>query len=768
MKFNPGNLPFVVALSFSTFMFSAAQAADVGTGDYFKGPIGLQLYSLRAQLATNVSGTLDEVKRWGVVNVELAGTYNLTPEQFKEQLDARGLNAVSGHFPYERLRDDAEGVAHDAEILGLKYVGCAWIPHDDNKPFDEKTMREAIAVFNQAGKALAKHGLKFFYHVHGYEFQPYQDGTLLDLLMRETNPKYVNFQMDVFWIVHPGQNPVALLKKYPKRWQLMHLKGMRDSTPTGLLTGHTDVTNDVALGTGKIDYAPILREARKVGVKWYFIEDESPSSEQQIPKSLNYLENVKWGKLGIFARQSDVGDVAQEGSAEYNPETGEYIIAGGGANIWSTADAFHFVWEKMAGDFTLTADIKFLGLGGNPHRKACLMVRQSLEPDTIYGDVAFHGNGLTALQYRETSGDTTHEIQSNISAPARVRLEKRGDYLSMWIESAGENLKLNGGYQRVPIKGEFYIGLGVCAHDNNTIERAVFSNVQLTPVSTPAAAQPALESTLETIAIDSTDRSVVYHTSDHIEAPNWSRDGSYFLFNSGGRIYKLPVTNGAPEAIDTGKQIRCNNDHGISPDGSLLAISDQSEPDGKSHIYILPITGGAPRQVTLDGPSYWHGWSPDGRTLAYCAERNGQFDIYTIPVDNIHETRLTSAPGLNDGPDYSPDGQYIYFNSERDGSMQIWRMKPDGSEPEQITSDDYNNWFAHPSPDGKWIVFLTYGKSVVGHPANQDVMLRLMNLSDKKIRVLAKLFGGQGTINVPSWSPDSKNVAFVSYQLVYP
>ena len=256
--------------------------------------IGLQLYSLRDQMLANVSGTLDEVKGWGITNVELAGTYNLTPEQFKGQLDSHGLNAFSGHFPFDRLRDDVEGVAHDAQVLGLKYIGCAWIPHDDGKPFDEKTCREGIAVFNQAGEALAKHGLKFFYHVHGYEFQPYGDGTLLDLMMRETNPKYVNFQMDVFWIVHPGQDPVKLLAKYGHRWQLMHLKGMRDSTPTGILTGHSAVTNDVALGTGKIDYLPILREARRVGIKWYIIEDESPSSEQQVPQSYQYLETEKW------------------------------------------------------------------------------------------------------------------------------------------------------------------------------------------------------------------------------------------------------------------------------------------------------------------------------------------------------------------------------------------------------------------------------------------------------------------------------------------
>jgi sugar phosphate isomerase/epimerase len=289
MKSSLRLLPAIITSAFLVSMIATAPAARADADR-----VALQLYSLRYQLSTNVPGTLDEVKSWGITNVELAGTYSLTPEQFKAQLDARGLNAFSGHFAYDRLQNDIEGVAKDAQTLGLKYVGCAWIPHDDNRPFDEATMRQAIAVFNNAGEALANHGLKFFYHVHGYEFQPYENGTLFDLMMRETNPQFVNFQMDVFWIVHPGQNPVKLLEKYPTRWLLMHLKGMRDSTPTGLLTGHSAVTNDVAVGTGKIDYVPIVNAAKKIGVKWYIIEDESPLSEQQIPQSYNYLEALQW------------------------------------------------------------------------------------------------------------------------------------------------------------------------------------------------------------------------------------------------------------------------------------------------------------------------------------------------------------------------------------------------------------------------------------------------------------------------------------------
>jgi len=253
--------------------------------------VGLQLYSLRDQFKKDVGQTLDQVRTFGITNVELAGTYGVAPEKFKEQLDARHLKAISAHFPYEQCRDDIEGVAREAKLLGLEYAGCAWIPHKD--PFDEKTCREAAAVFNRAGEALAKHGIKFFYHTHGYEFLPYRDGTLFDLLMAETKPEYVRIEMDVYWIVHPGQDPVKLLEKYGQRFELMHVKDMKRGTPGGF-TGQSDVANNVALGAGIIDWPNVFRAARKAGVKWYFIEDESPTSVAQIPQSLRYLETLKF------------------------------------------------------------------------------------------------------------------------------------------------------------------------------------------------------------------------------------------------------------------------------------------------------------------------------------------------------------------------------------------------------------------------------------------------------------------------------------------
>lgn len=268
----------------------STKVETVATQD-LKGPIGLQLYSLRDQFKKDVAGTLDQVRAFGITHVELAGTYGIAPEKFKEQLDARRLKAVSAHFSYEQFRDRVEDVAREAKLLGLEYAGCAWIPHAE--PFDEKSCREAAAVFNRAGEALAKHGIKFFYHTHGYEFLPYRDGTLFDLLMAETRPEYVRIEMDVFWVVHPQQDPVKLLEKYGKRFDLMHVKDMKRGTPRGF-TGRSDVSNNVVIGQGIVDWPNVFRAARKAGVKWYFIEDESPASVEQIPQSLRYLEKLKF------------------------------------------------------------------------------------------------------------------------------------------------------------------------------------------------------------------------------------------------------------------------------------------------------------------------------------------------------------------------------------------------------------------------------------------------------------------------------------------
>jgi TolB protein len=487
------------------------------------------------------------------------------------------------------------------------------------------------------------------------------------------------------------------------------------------------------------------------------------------PGAMKSTATQEKAAVGAFEAHGDVGNVLHAGSVEYDGAKQSYTIAGSGENMWLGADAFQFAWKKMSGDVTLSADISFSGSGGNAHRKAVLVIRQNLDANSVYADVALHGNGLTALQFRDEKGGITQEVRSQISAPGRVRIEKHGAYFAMWLVGPNGKFEMAGGSPKIELKEPFYVGIGVCSHDKDVVERAVFSNVEVTTVPVSIAAKPAaatLYSVLETVPIDSGDRTAVYISAGRFEAPNWTRDGKAFLFNREGKILRLAVSGGTPEVIDTGFANKCNNDHGISPDSTLLAISDQSQEEHKSIVYVVPMSGGTPRRLTKNSPSYWHGWSPDGKTLAFVGQRNGDFDIYTIPVEGGEEKRLTTAPGLDDGPEYSPDGQYIYFNSERSGHMQIWRMKADGSEQTQVFSDDYNNWFPHISPDGKYMLFLSFDKSVVGHPENKDVMLRLMSFSDNKIRVLAKLFGGQGTNNVPSWSPDSQQIAFVSYSIV--
>lgn len=469
--------------------------------------------------------------------------------------------------------------------------------------------------------------------------------------------------------------------------------------------------------------------------------------------------------VGQFEAHGDVGSPPKAGAVQFDARRGRYTVTGGGANMWFTNDAFHFVWRRVSGDVRLTADIDWLGSGGNAHRKACLMLRQDLTPGSAYADAALHGDGLTSLQFRDEAGGLTHEIQSRTAKPHTLRLERYGDTVSISVSGPGDSLQPGGGSYQLQLHDPVYVGLGVCAHDDQATETAVFSKVQLHAEPHVPTTNLVVESTLETVAIASTDRRAIYCARDHFEAPNWTRDGAQLLFNQHGRIYRLPAGGGEPEVVDTGFATRCNNDHGLSPDGARLAISDQSR-GGASVIYTLPAAGGEPRQITPRGPSYWHGWSPDGATLAYCAERNGEFDVYTIPAAGGTETRLTTAAGLDDGPEYSPDGRYIYFNSERSGRMQIWRMRPDGGAQEQVTNDGRNNWFPHLSPDGRWLVFLSYEPEVKGHPANQPVTLRLMPTGGGVTRTLAKLFGGQGTINVPSWAPDSRQLAFVSYRLV--
>ncbi|MFT4854695.1 MAG: TolB protein [Algoriphagus sp.] len=251
----------------------------------------------------------------------------------------------------------------------------------------------------------------------------------------------------------------------------------------------------------------------------------------------------------------------------------------------------------------------------------------------------------------------------------------------------------------------------------------------------------------------------------HFEAPNWSRDGNFLLINSGGFLERVDLEGKKLGQLFPDQLSRANNDHGISFDGKTLIIS-KSEPGQSSQVYTMPMDGSSPpKLLTSNHPSYWHGISPDGKTLAYCAQRNDAWDIYAIPSSGGAEVRLTDTEGLDDGPEYSYDGTWIYFNSNRTGRMQAYRMKTDGSGAEQLTNDELDNWFPHPSPDNKSAVIISYLEDQKGsHPFGKDVKLRLLNVETKDVKDLTPVFyGGQGTINVHSWSPDGDWIAFVRY-----
>jgi Tol biopolymer transport system component len=303
------------------------------------------------------------------------------------------------------------------------------------------------------------------------------------------------------------------------------------------------------------------------------------------------------------------------------------------------------------------------------------------------------------------------------------------------------------------------------------VEKATFGNVKLeTPTDMASAGQLVLYSTLQTIGIeDNFRRAMVVATgAGRMEAPNWSRDGKMLIFNRDGHIWTIPAEGGAATILNTGAATNCTGSHGLSPDGKWLAISCSMPAKPETRVYIIPSAGGEPRLLTENQSSYFHSWSPDGKTIAFTRPNHiGGGNILSIPVEGGMETALTAGSGISDDPDYSADGKWIYFNSDRAGGlMQIWRMKPDGSGSEEVTSDGYNNWTPHPSPDGKSIVIVSYAKDVKGHPANKDIALRILNVNDGKIRVLVNLIGGAGSDNVPNWAPDGIHLAFVSFQML--
>lgn len=477
--------------------------------------------------------------------------------------------------------------------------------------------------------------------------------------------------------------------------------------------------------------------------------------------------------LGDFESHADVGAPALAGSAAYHPAAQTYTVTGAGYNMWHERDEFQFVWRRLSGDFILRTRLRFEGPGVDNHRKAGLIVRPSLDEDAPYVDAAEHGgDGLTSLQFRRTKGALTEQIVLPVVHADVLQLERRGNRYIVSAARYGEPF-VRAELPDLALGDEVRAGLFVCSHRDDVLETVTFRDVRL--VRPPQAGyQPYRDyigSHLEILDVQTGELQRIYSSEEPFEAPNWTPDGAGLIYNLSGQgpnrglLRYFPLATRQPAPIDTGFANRNNNDHVLSFDGRMLGISHHyAEHDGRSTIFTLPAAGGTPTLVTRQSPSYLHGWSPDGQWLVYTGGREGKYDIYKIPATGGEEIRLTHTPGLSDGPEYSPDGRYIYYNSTRSGTMQLWRMRPDGSGHEQLTDDTFNNWFPHVSPDGKWIAFLSYLPDVAPaeHPYYQQVYLRLMPADGGPARVIAYVYGGQGSMNVPSWSPDSRRIAFVS------
>ena len=473
--------------------------------------------------------------------------------------------------------------------------------------------------------------------------------------------------------------------------------------------------------------------------------------------------------IGIFDSQTDIGSPRNGGSASYESERQHYLVAGSGQNMWGDRDEFRFVWKRMTGNFILSTRARFTSPGVDPHRKIGWTIRPALEANSPHVTAALHGDGLMSLQFRRTPGGMTEEAKSRDSLPnadAVIQLERRDGVYVMSVARFGETL-ITQDLTGVTLPDTVYVGLFVCAHNDTVVERAAFSNVRISIPPKPGfvAYRDYLGSNLEILDVATGNATIVHRYRGSFQAPNWTADGKALIYAQEGLLQRFDLSSKSPAPINTGFATRNNNDHVLSFDGRMMAISHHAAEDsGASIIYTVPATGGTPKRVTPKGPSYLHGWSPDGRWLVYTGIRGKELDVYKIPVTGGDEIRLTSAPGLDDGPEYTPDGKYIYFNSSRSGRMQIWRMRPDGSAQEQITNDGFNNWFPHISPDGKWIAYIAFPPDIDkdDHPFYKHVLLRLMPIGGGPARVIAYVYGGQGTINVPSWSPDGKRLAFVS------
>jgi len=484
-------------------------------------------------------------------------------------------------------------------------------------------------------------------------------------------------------------------------------------------------------------------------------------------------------QVGIFSNHSDIGNPQLSGDVQFNTEEEIYNLKGAGYNIWFGRDEFHYAYNKIKGNFILTANFKFKGMGKDQHRKLGWMIRASATEDAAHMTATVHGDGLTALQWRTMRGaymrDPQDEIFTKKTATEIIQLERNGKEFIMRVANVGEPLQEIGRTSAVDMPVEVLAGVFISSHNTDVIEEGEAWNVRIestVPETHNGYKDGILSSKMEILNVFDGKRKVVYEDKGRFEAPNWMPDGNHLLFNQGGKIYTVPVSGGTATLLNTGNVIKNNNDHVIAFDGKTLGISSHREGmaggSSGSAIYYLPLTGGEPKLITDSTPSYLHGWTKDNKEVVYTAQRlskGAAYNIFKKSINGGAEVQLTHlTKGLADGPECSPDGKFIYYNSTLSGTMQLWRMKIDGTEQTQLTFDEYNNWFAHISPDNKWIAFISFPNTVsaIDHPFYKRVMLRLMPVSGGAPKAIAYLYGGQGTINTPSWSPDSKFISFVS------
>ncbi|NOY95291.1 MAG: hypothetical protein GXO81_02725 [Chlorobi bacterium] len=483
------------------------------------------------------------------------------------------------------------------------------------------------------------------------------------------------------------------------------------------------------------------------------------------------------GLIGDFWFNKDIGNPKIASSAQYDKTNQFYTLKRDGYTIGVERDGFNYLYNEIEGDFILTANFKFIGGGSARHLKTGWMARESEEEGAPHISAVLHSDGLTALQWRESKGALIKGIEDKIFAPKPnyqiLQLERKGEEIIMRGAHVGEPLQVIGIKEMGDLPGKVLAGLFIYSNGKNAVEEVRVWNVRIDkPVGNDynPGKDGWLGCRLETMNVFNGKREVIFKKPSKFEAPNWMPDGKKLLFNMDGALYKIPIKGGVIEKLNTGFADRNNNDHGISFDGKLLAISHSRKglTGGGSTVYVLPLEGGIPKMVTEDTPSYWHGWAPNNKEVVYVGQRHGEqvYNIYRNSIDGGNEVALTSIKSGEhvDGCEYSPDGRYIYYNGSHSGTMQLWRMKPDGSGKEQITWDEYNDWFPHISPDGQWIVFVSFPADIPvnSHPSYKRVMIRMMPAEGGAPKVIAYMYGGQGTMNVPSWSPDSKHIAFVS------